>query len=78
MEKVISTQVSVGSLVAENFAAAEVFSKYGIDFLYRDFRPFYRQGKNEAYKRGYYLQKYCGCIYSYNESDHKKKPVYDF
>ena len=30
MEKVISTQVSVGSLVAENFAAAEVFSKYGI------------------------------------------------
>ncbi|HPW70715.1 MAG TPA: iron-sulfur cluster repair di-iron protein [Bacteroides graminisolvens] len=32
MEKVISTQVSVGSLVAENFAAAEVFSKYGIDF----------------------------------------------
>ncbi|AGC68336.1 hypothetical protein Cst_c13450 [Thermoclostridium stercorarium subsp. stercorarium DSM 8532] len=50
--------------------------KYGIEFVYQDFRPFYRQGKNEAYRRGYYLQKYCGCIFSYNESDHKKKPIY--
>jgi predicted adenine nucleotide alpha hydrolase (AANH) superfamily ATPase len=52
--------------------------KYGVYFLYMDFRPYYREGKNEAYKRGYYLQKYCGCVYSYNESDHKKKPVYKF
>ncbi len=51
---------------------------YGVQFLYRDFRPFFRSGKNEAYKRGYYMQKYCGCIYSYGESDHKKKPVYQF
>jgi len=58
--------------------AEQAASKYGIGFLYRDFRPFYREGKNEAYKRGYYLQKYCGCIYSYFESDHKKKPVYEF
>lgn len=52
--------------------------KYGVDFYYRDFRPFYREGKNEAFKRGYYMQKYCGCIYSYQESDHPKKPVYEF
>lgn len=52
-------------------------NKYGVDFLYQDFRPFYREGKNEAFKRGYYMQKYCGCIYSYQESDHPKKPVYD-
>lgn len=57
--------------IAENMA-----QKYGVDFLYQDFRPFYREGKNEAYRRGYYLQKYCGCIFSYQESDHKKKPVY--
>lgn len=56
--------------------AETVQKKYGIDFLYQDFRPFYREGKNEAYRRGYYLQKYCGCIFSYQESDHKKKPVY--
>lgn len=52
--------------------------KYDISFFYRDFRPYYREGKNEAYKRGYYLQKFCGCVYSYNESDHKKKPLYTF
>lgn len=58
--------------------AESAAKKYGISFFYKDFRPYYREGKNEAYKRGYYLQKYCGCIYSYNESDHKKKPVYEF
>lgn len=52
--------------------------KHGIHFEYQDFRPFYREGKNEAYRRGYYLQKYCGCVYSYHESDHKKKPAYNF
>lgn len=52
--------------------------KHGVAFLYRDFRPYYREGKNEAWKRGYYLQKYCGCIYSWQESDHKKKPQYTF
>ncbi|NLN64904.1 MAG: epoxyqueuosine reductase QueH [Clostridiaceae bacterium] len=56
-------------------AAAE---KYKVDFLYQDFRPYYREGKNEAWRRGYYMQKYCGCVYSYQESDHKKKPVYYF
>lgn len=52
--------------------------QYDISFFYQDFRPYYREGKNEAWKRGYYLQKYCGCIYSWQESDHKKKPPYDF
>ncbi len=53
-------------------------AKYDIPFFYKDFRPFYREGKNEAYNRGYYLQKYCGCIFSYQESDHRKKPEYEF
>jgi hypothetical protein len=52
--------------------------KHGIAFLYHDFRPYYREGKNEAWKRGYYMQKYCGCIYSWQESDHRKKPQYHF
>ncbi len=58
--------------------AESASKKYNIPFLYQDFRPYYREGKNDAYKRGYYLQKYCGCIFSYNESDHKKKPFYTF
>ena len=40
---------------------------YGLDFLYRDFRPRFREGRNQARKAGYYMQKYCGCIYSEEE-----------
>ena len=42
----------------------EMALKYGIDFLYRDFRPFFRQGQSIARSRGLYMQKYCGCGYS--------------
>ncbi len=39
-------------------------AQYGIDFFYRDFRPGFRQGQQEAKVLGLYLQKYCGCIIS--------------
>ncbi len=42
-------------------AAAEEF---GVPFLYRDFRPLFRQGQEEARNLGLYMQKYCGCIFS--------------
>jgi len=35
--------------------------QYGINFLYRDFRPFFRQGQAKARSLGLYMQKYCGC-----------------
>ena len=35
--------------------------QYGINFLYRDFRPFFRQGQAIIRSRGFYMQKYCGC-----------------
>lgn len=38
--------------------------KYGIDFLYRDFRVGYYVGHQKAFEEGLYLQKYCGCIFS--------------
>jgi predicted adenine nucleotide alpha hydrolase (AANH) superfamily ATPase len=40
---------------------------YGIQFLYRDFRPRFREGRNQARSAGYYMQKYCGCIFSEEE-----------
>ena len=40
---------------------------HGPQFLYRDFRPRFRQGQGEARAAGYYMQKYCGCIYSEEE-----------
>ena len=43
----------------------EVISKkYGVEFLYRDFRVGFREGQAKARKIGLYMQKYCGCIFS--------------
>jgi predicted adenine nucleotide alpha hydrolase (AANH) superfamily ATPase len=46
-------------------AAAE---KYQIPFLCRDFREFFREGQNKARAAGFYMQKYCGCIFSEYEN----------
>ena len=47
--------------------------KYGIAFLYRDFRPHFRDGQQKAREFGLYMQKYCGCIFSEEERYQKKK-----
>lgn len=41
--------------------------KYGVDFLYRDFRPYFKEGQERARQLGFYMQKYCGCIFSEEE-----------
>jgi predicted adenine nucleotide alpha hydrolase (AANH) superfamily ATPase len=46
---------------------AELAGRYGIEFLYRDFRPRFRPGQAEARKQGAYMQKYCGCVFSEEE-----------
>jgi predicted adenine nucleotide alpha hydrolase (AANH) superfamily ATPase len=45
----------------------EIAAKYSLSFVYRDFRPHFREGQNKARAAGYYMQKYCGCIYSEEE-----------
>jgi predicted adenine nucleotide alpha hydrolase (AANH) superfamily ATPase len=45
----------------------ELASLCKIQFVYRDFRPRFRTGRNQARLAGYYMQKYCGCIYSEEE-----------
>lgn len=48
--------------------AAEAFAeKYGVSFLYRDFRPNFRVGNQKAREEGLYMQKYCGCVFSEEE-----------
>jgi predicted adenine nucleotide alpha hydrolase (AANH) superfamily ATPase len=42
-------------------------ARYGLRFFYRDFRPFFREGQKYARENGFYLQKYCGCIFSEEE-----------
>jgi predicted adenine nucleotide alpha hydrolase (AANH) superfamily ATPase len=53
--------------------AEELAGIYGIAFLYRDFRPFYREGQKEAREMEMYMQKYCGCIFSEEERYTAKK-----
>jgi hypothetical protein len=54
----------------------EIGEKIGIAFYYEDFKQLYRTGLQLARGYGWYIQKYCGCAISYNESDHPKKPDY--
>lgn len=49
----------------------EAAKKFGIEFYYYDFRKLFREGQNTAREENLYRQKYCGCIYSYNESKFK-------
>ena len=40
---------------------------HGVSFLYRDFRPYFREGQAKARELGFYMQKYCGCVFSEEE-----------
>lgn len=48
-------------------AAEKLAEQYGVEFLYRDFRPGFRQGQAKARELGLYMQKYCGCVFSEEE-----------
>ena len=39
-------------------------NKYGLNFVYRDFRVGFYEGQERAKELGLYRQKYCGCIFS--------------
>jgi predicted adenine nucleotide alpha hydrolase (AANH) superfamily ATPase len=41
--------------------------KYGVKFLYKDYRPYFRHGQQIAKDMGLYRQKFCGCIFSIDE-----------
>ena len=50
----------------------ELAEKFGVEFFYMDFRPLFRKGQIQARESLYYMQKYCGCIYSEEERYLKK------
>lgn len=58
-------------LIAE--AAQRYADQYGVTFLYRDFRPHFRAGNARARELGFYMQKYCGCVFS--EADRYQKQI---
>lgn len=53
----------------------KIAKKYGLKFLYRDFRVGFREGQAKARELGLYMQKYCGCVFSeeMSKSAHQKK-----
>lgn len=55
--------------------AEQAAGQYHVSFLYRDFRPLFRDGQALARQLGFYMQKYCGCIYSEEERYLKAKKI---
>ena len=47
--------------------AEKAAETYGVEFLYRDFRPYFRAGQEKAREMEMYIQKYCGCVFSEEE-----------
>ena len=47
--------------------AERAANEYGVEFLYRDFRPYFKAGQEKARELGFYMQKYCGCVFSEEE-----------
>ncbi len=51
--------------------ALEASGRNGVEFLYRDFRPGWREGIRLSKEMGLYRQQYCGCVYSEKERYHR-------
>ena len=55
--------------------AEKAAEAHKVSFLYRDFRPLFRQGQERARELGFYMQKYCGCVFSEEERYLKKSKI---
>ena len=55
--------------------AERAAEEYGVEFLYRDFRPLFKEGQEFAREKEMYIQKYCGCIFSEEERYLKAKKI---
>lgn len=53
----------------------QMAEKYGIEFLYRDFKIGFRQGQAKARELGLYMQKYCGCVFSEEMRYYNRNPI---
>ena len=55
--------------------AERAAAEYGVKFLYRDFRPYFKEGHAFASEHGFYMQKYCACVFSEEERYIKAKKI---
>lgn len=52
-------------------AGKEAGKNHGVEFIYQDFRPGYRESVKSSKQLGLYRQPYCGCIFSEKERYYK-------
>ena len=55
--------------------AERAAEEYGVEFLYRDFRELFKPGQEYAREHCFYMQKYCGCVFSEEERYLKKNKI---
>ena len=55
--------------------AERAAAEFGVTFAYRDFRPYFKAGQEKARELGFYMQKYCGCVFSEEERYLKKSKI---
>ena len=55
--------------------AERAAKEYNVEFLFRDFRPYFRAGQEKARELGFYMQKYCGCVFSEEERYIKARKI---
>ena len=63
----------INKALEQGVSEEEIAKKYNLEFLYRDFRPGFREGQARARELGLYMQKYCGCVFS--EEDRYSKQI---
>ena len=55
--------------------AQRAAKEYNVEFLYRDFRPYFKEGQERARELDMYIQKFCGCVFSEQERYLKKSKI---
>ena len=55
--------------------ATRAAEEFGVEFLYRDFRPYFKAGQEYARAHEFYMQKYCGCVFSEEERYVKRSKI---
>ena len=54
-----------------NLVADELSKKYNVKYVYSDYRHTYYEGQKKAREMGLYMQKYCGCVFSFDSGKWK-------
>ena len=55
--------------------AERAAKEFNVEFLYRDFRPYFKEGQQRARELEMYIQKFCGCVFSEQERYLKKSKI---